>query len=137
MAAWSAYQATRWGGVQANAYSAAGAKRVEATQATSVFAAQAQIDVQTWLVWLEQYSAENETGKDFIYERFRSEFKPAFDAWLATAPAGEPPPGTPFDREEYQPTARAEAQALNEEADGWLPRPETPTRPATTSCSSR
>ena len=117
VAAWSAYQATRWGGVQANAYSAAGAQRVEATQATSVFAAQAQIDVQTWLVWLEQFSAGNQAGQDFIYERFRAEFKPAFDAWRASAPAGEPPPGTPFDREEYQPAARADAQAMNDEAE--------------------
>ena len=39
-AAWSAYQATRWGGVQANAYSAAAAKRTEATQQNSLYAAQ-------------------------------------------------------------------------------------------------
>ena len=117
VAAWSAYQSTRWGGVQANAFSAAGAKRVEATQATSVFTAQAQIDVQTWLNWLQQYSAGNQVGMDFLHERFRREFRPAFDAWLASVPAGEVPPGTPFDLPEYQPASESQALELNAEAD--------------------
>ena len=37
MAAWTAYQATRWVGVQANAFSSAGAARTEAAQATTIF----------------------------------------------------------------------------------------------------
>ena len=44
-AAWSAYQSTRWSGVQANAYSASGAKRTEATQHNAVYAGQVMIDV--------------------------------------------------------------------------------------------
>ena len=117
VAAWSAYQATRWGGVQANAFSAAGAKRVEATQATNLYAASVQVDVQTWIAWLEQSAADSERGTTFFYERFRDEFRPAFDAWAASVPTGETPPGTPFDLPQYQPAAETEANALNEEAN--------------------
>lgn len=117
VAAWSAYQATRWGGVQANAFSAAGAKRVEATQATNLYAAGVQVDVQTWIAWLQQSAADNERGTVFLYERFRDEFRPAFDAWTASVPTGETPPGTPFDLPQYQPAAETEANALNGEAN--------------------
>jgi hypothetical protein len=119
MAAWSAYQSTRWSGVQANAYSSAAARRTEATQATNIYAAQVQIDVQTWLTWLEQKSSGNDSGADFLYSRFREEFRPAFDAWRAVVPEGEIPPGTPFDLDEYQPAQETRAQELNSEADAF------------------
>ena len=116
-AAWSAYQSTRWGGVQANSYSAAAAKRTEATQQNSIFAAQAQIDVMTWISYLEHRQAGDELGATFLKDRFRAEFKPAFDAWVALVPPGEVPPGTPFELPQYQPEARRLANELNDAAD--------------------
>ena len=116
-AAWSAYQSTRWGGVQANNFSASGAKRTEATQYNSIFAAQAQIDVMTWISFLEHYQVGDKRGAAFLRERFRDEFKPAFDAWVAQVPAGQVPPGTPFDLPQYQPEARRRANELNAEAE--------------------
>ena len=56
--------------------------------------------------------------KDFYEERFRDEFKPAFEAWLATDPlvtAGAPP--TPFAMDEYQLEAAEEAKELDAEAE--------------------
>ncbi len=116
-AAWSAYQATRWGGVQANAYSAAAAKRTEATQQNSLYAAQVQIDVMLWISYLEHRQAGDTVGADFLQERFRKEFVPAFDAWRAQVPDGEIPPGTPFTLAEYEPAAERQAKDLNAEAD--------------------
>jgi protein-S-isoprenylcysteine O-methyltransferase Ste14 len=116
-AAWAAYQSTRWGGVQANSYSASGAKRTEATQQNSIFAAQAQIDVMAWITYLEHREAGDERGAAFLRDRFREEFKPAFDAWMAQAPPGKYPPGTPFELPEYQPKARQQANRLNAEAE--------------------
>jgi hypothetical protein len=116
-AAWSAYQSTRWGGVQANSYSASGSKRTEATQQNSIFAAQAQIDVMTWITYLEHRQAGDEVGATFMMDRFRKEFRPAFDAWVAQVPAGEYPPGTPFDLPQYRPEARRLAGELNAQAE--------------------
>ena len=116
-AAWSAYQSTRWSGVQANAYSASGAKRTEATQQNAVYAGQVMIDVMGWITYLEHRQAGDETGAAFLLERFRGEFRPAFEAWAALVPPGEIPPGTPFDLPQYRPAARERADQLNAEAE--------------------
>lgn len=117
MAAWSAYQATRWGGVQANAYSAAAAARTEATQRNSVYAAQVQIDVMLWIEYLKQGQAGESEGAAFLEERFRDEFRPAFGEWRSLAPAGEVPPGTPFELDSYAPESQRQADELNKQAD--------------------
>ena len=110
VAAWSAYQATRWGGEQAKASRAALEARADASQLTTIYTAEIQVDVQLWTLWLQQASQDNEDGMAFVQERFRDEFKPAFEAWSALAPEGEAPPGTPFDRPEYAPESRDEAE---------------------------
>ena len=102
VAAWSAYQATRWGGEQAKA--SRGASKPRPTQPSdTIFAAQVQVDVQLWTMWLQQAADDNELGRAFVEERFRDEFTPAFDAWLALCARGRAPPGTPFDMAEYAP----------------------------------
>ena len=110
VAAWSAYQATRWGGEQAKASRSALEARADASQLTTIFAAEVQVDVQLWTLWLQQAADDNDVGVAFVEERFRDEFKPAFEAWSALAPAEEAPPGTPFDLPEYAPESRDEAE---------------------------
>ncbi len=117
VAAWSAYQSSRWGGVQAYNSTTAAARRIEATQQNAVFTAQVQLDVISWITYLEHLQAGDERGAQFLKDRFRAEFAPAFDAWVALAPDGEIPPGTPFELAEYQPKAKLEAERLNAEAD--------------------
>jgi len=117
MAAWAAYQSTRWGGVQANAFSAAGAARTNAAQATSVAGAQTQIDVQLWSLWLTRAAEDDESGMAFVEARFRDELMPAFDAWMAQVPEGQIPPERPFDMDEYVVAERNLAERLNAEAD--------------------
>lgn len=117
MATWSAYQSTRWSGVQAEAYSSAAASRTAATQATNIYAAEVQVDVESWLAWLQHYAQGDTEAAAFLRDRLRDDFKPAFDAWLAQVPAGEAPPGTPFDMDEYESAAEAEAIELNAQAD--------------------
>jgi hypothetical protein len=110
VAAWSAYQATRWGGEQAKASRSALEARADASQLTTIYAAEIQVDVQLWTLWLQQASDDNEDGMAFVEERFRDEFKPAFESWYALTPEGEAPPGTPFERPEYAPESRGEAE---------------------------
>ena len=124
VAAWSAYQATRWGGEQASASRSALEAKTDAAQQTTTYAAQVQIDVQLWILWLEQAqldarSGDNTTDMAFVESRFRDEFKPAFEAWLALVPEGEAPPGRPFDLPEYVPEAREEADRLDAEAEAF------------------
>ncbi len=53
----------------------------------------------------------------YYEDRFRNEFKPAFEAWLATDPANNPDaPAQPFLMTEYQLASLDEAISLEEEA---------------------
>jgi len=117
VAAWSAYQTTRWGGVQASASRSALAAKATQSQQTTILSAQVQIDTQLWSLWLLQVADDNASGAAFVEERFRDEFKPAFEAWLAQVPEGQVPPGTPFAMEAYAPAAQAEVKAADAAAE--------------------
>ncbi len=115
--AWSAYQATRWGGVQANSFSAANAARTESVRNSNIASTQRQIDVASFVAWLQAYADEKTGLLDFYQSRFRAEFRPAFDAWIASVPAGSVPEGTPFSRPEYVLAAQTTADDLLAQAE--------------------
>ena len=61
---------------------------------------------------------KDEQLADFYVDRFRPEFKIAFDAWQATDPLTHPAaPPTPFAMPEYQVAHRIEAARLNKAAE--------------------
>jgi hypothetical protein len=116
--AWSAYQAARWSGEQADAYSRANTLRSESIRASEKAFQLSQIDVTTFVVWALARGEENLRVADFLRARFRREMLPAFERWRALGRArGEIPPGTPFELPEYRPAAYGEAQRLTREAD--------------------
>jgi hypothetical protein len=116
--AWSGYQASRWNGEQAKAFSRANAARIESTRAGNLANAQTQIDVATFTQWVDAYAQEQTELADFYFRRFRAEFKPAMDAWIATRPLQNPDaPLTPFAMPEYQVASREDAQRLETQAD--------------------
>ncbi|MFN8620188.1 MAG: hypothetical protein U0869_05515 [Chloroflexota bacterium] len=121
LSAWAAYQSTRWSGEQANAYAESAALRAAAGQHGTAASRQIQIDVSTFLGWSEAVAAGDAARATFIRERMRTEFQPAFDAWLATAPdPATPPKDTPFTRPEYVLAEQTQADALNAAADERL-----------------
>lgn len=116
--AWSSYQATRWNGEQTKASSRANAVRIEAARAQGLAEAQTEVDVATFIQWVDATVSDNRELAAFYTDRFRAEFRPAFDAWLATDPLSNPDaPPTPFATEEYQLAATAEAERLDAEAE--------------------
>ena len=110
---WSGYQASRWTGEQAKAFSRANAARVESTRWSNLANSQTEIDVATFTQWVNSY-ARNETElAGFYRKRFRPEFKPAVEAWIATRPLKNPDaPMTPFATPQYRLAARAESDRL-------------------------
>lgn len=114
---WSAYQSTRWSGIQSDLDSEAAAMRLVAAQATSLFTAGVQIDVAMWLTWLDHATAGDEAGAAHVAARFREEFEPAFQAWQRLAGSEVIPPDTPFDLEEYVLEDEATVLALNDQAE--------------------
>jgi hypothetical protein len=114
---WSGYQATRWHGEQAADTARTAAIRFEAARATERANAETEVDVATFIAWVDA----DRTGRDDlarIYEdRFRPEFRTAFEAWTATQPfTDSSAPGTPFAMPEYEVASRVRAERLDVEA---------------------
>ncbi|GIG68804.1 hypothetical protein [Phytomonospora endophytica] len=132
--AWAGFQSAKWSGVQANAYAAAGAARSEATREATGAAQRRNADIISFTAWLNALNAEiiddpslrpeggytpdRKRVSGFLFNRFRPDFRPAVDAWLATKPLFNPDaPPTPFDMPEYQLPAETVSEGLVDEAD--------------------
>lgn len=134
LTAWSAFQATKWSGVQANSYAAAGAARTESTKASTLAGQQVIIDVGLFQEWVSavavaddprQYIVDDvyqpplDTEEGFVHNLFPDRLKVAFDAWLATEPLRtEGAPSSPFEMDEYVVESRDQAEELEARADG-------------------
>jgi hypothetical protein len=116
--AWSSYQATRWNGEQAKTSSRVNKTRIDAARASDRANALTQVDIATFIQWVDAYAQDDTELVTFYRTRFRDEFKPAFDAWIATRPlqsSGAAP--TPFALPEYRLASAAEAARLDEQAE--------------------
>lgn len=88
--AWSGYQAARWSGYQTELYSAATHTRTVANR-ESTRAGQSRLqDLLNFNRWLETTTEGDTTLSDLYLRRFRPQFRPAFDAWLAQDPLNNP-----------------------------------------------
>jgi hypothetical protein len=133
--AWSGYQATRWAGEQSTLYAQASALRVESTRDSTQAGQYKLYDVILINNWINAYTQGNTKLANIYERRFRPEFRPAFEAWLATNPFNNPnaPPGPLFmpqykvslDEQANQLEARAaktfdEGQAAKEQGDAYV-----------------
>jgi hypothetical protein len=111
--AWSAYQARQWTGEQSLGTSHATADRIAVNRAAALANRQVQIDVATFIQWVDAHEQNRADLADFYRKRFRAEFRPAFDAWIAAKPFGDGnAPPTPFAMPQYRLRATAEADRL-------------------------
>jgi hypothetical protein len=116
--AWSSYQANKWNGENIKASSRVNALRIDAARAQGLAEGQTQVDIAVFIQWVNADANDDRELADFYAERFRPEFRPAFDAWLATDPLTNPDaPPTPFAMDEYQLQARTEAERLDAEEE--------------------
>jgi hypothetical protein len=112
--AWSSYQAARWNGEQAKTSSAVNKARIDAARASDLANAQQEVDVATFSQWIDAYARREARLAAFYFKRFRAEFKPAVNAWLATRPLeSDGAPLTPFAMPQYRLGATAEAERLD------------------------
>jgi hypothetical protein len=118
--AWSSYQASRWNGEQAKAFSRATGSRIESTKASGLANAQTQVDVATFTQWIDAYARKQTRLADFYFARFRPEFRPAVNAWIESHPLRNPgAPLTPFAMPQYRLAAKAEAERLEAAAEAF------------------
>jgi hypothetical protein len=116
--AWSTYQGARWRGEQAVETSRGTAARIESSEAATRAGQLTQVDIATFTQWVDAEVGGDAALADFYERRFRDEFTPAFEAWLATDPltdADAPP--TPFAMPEYRLEDTRRAELLNATAN--------------------
>jgi hypothetical protein len=117
--AWSTYQSTRWRGEQAVSTSKGTAARIESSEAATRAGQLTQIDIATFVQWTDAHVTGNRELAAFYRRRFRPEFKPAFAAWIATAPFTSPnAPLSPFAMPEYSVSEAVRSSQQNAEAGG-------------------
>ena len=116
--AYSAYEATRWGGVQATAFTEAGANRTESAKARSDAFALIGIDANLFTQWAVAFTEDNEDLQRGLEKRlFREEFLPAFNEWIESDPNNNPDAAkTPFALDSYEPEQLVDADELEEKA---------------------
>jgi hypothetical protein len=132
---WSAYEAERWSGMQAAKYNETESLRIDSARASALANHVRAIDVGLFTVWLNAYAQQQNELAEFYRGRFRSEFVPAFQVWMATQPRGNPRAATsPFMLPEYRladedhaarlltqaEDATNVAQAANEQSDRYV-----------------
>jgi hypothetical protein len=119
VSAFSAWQATLWGGVQATSYAEASSKRLQSNAAQSAALTEISYDATSFALGAVEFFRGNQEAIEFFGERlFRDEFQPALEAWYATEPLVNPEaPKTPFDLPEYRNANLEESQRLQEEAE--------------------
>lgn len=116
--AWSAYQSGLWGGIQDFRIAEAHVIGRQAAGKT-VFANQLRgIDVVLFERYVSALSENNQQLAQFLFQRFRPEFKIAAEAWLTTKPLKNPSaPRTPFVMKEYSLAVENEMRLLRDEEE--------------------
>lgn len=115
--AWSTYQSTQWRGEQAVSTSKATAARIESSEAATHAGQLTQVDIATFVQWTDAHLTGDDELAAFYRRRFRPEFEPAFNAWIATEPFTNPDAAlTPFAMPEYRVAASARSSELNAQA---------------------
>ena len=112
--AWSTYQSTRWRGEQAVDTSKATAARIESSQASTRAGQLTQVDIATFIQWVDADVAGNTKLARFYRRRFRPEFRSAVAAWIATSPRTNPKaPLSPFAMPQYRLAEAVRSERLN------------------------
>lgn len=112
--AWSTYQSAGWRGEQASKTAKSTAARIQSSQAATRGGQLTQIDIATFVQWVDATSKGDRKLARFYRTRFRDEFTPAFDAWLAThALTNRLAPQTPFAMPQYRVAEDTKSAQLN------------------------
>ena len=119
-------KAARWDGMQAGRYSQASARRVDSTRAATLAGQHSLFDLNMFNQWLNAHAAGDAPLAQVYERRFRPEFRPAFEAWLAKDPFNNPdaPPG-PLYMKEYVVSEGEEAKGFADDAERMFAEGET------------
>ena len=118
IAAWSGYSAAKWGTESSLSLAKASATRTQANRAFQQALTFRVGDALTFNAWLGAHLSGDKAAERVAEKRFLPEFRPAFDAWIATDPFTNPnAPAGPQAMPQYHAQGAAESVTLDAEAD--------------------
>jgi hypothetical protein len=116
--AWTAYQATRWGGEMSTEFNEASSLRAESVRLTTAAGQQSAVDVTIAADWLMAAVTGNEALANELRGRMSPELADAMNDWLDGWRFGDPlPPGEAFETGQYRPELADEAEDLQRQAE--------------------
>lgn len=126
VAAWSGFSAAKWGTDSSVNLARASTARTEANRAFQESLTYRVSDQLAFNLWLGAVESGNAADVRIAQKRFRPQYLPAFDAWMATHPFTNPsaPPG-PQSMPQYEPTGLADSVRLDASADAHFARGES------------
>ncbi|HJU97711.1 MAG TPA: hypothetical protein VJ644_07040 [Jiangellaceae bacterium] len=111
--AWSGYQASLWDGIQSSSYTQASAARTNASLRHTEANQFRLADLSVFSNFIDASVSGDTELADFYRTRFRDEFEPAYEAWIALDPLTNPAaPATPLAMPEYKLALEQEASDL-------------------------
>jgi hypothetical protein len=116
LTAWSAFQASKWGGAMSIAFSEASSARIEAARSDAAGNARLSNHIGLWTQWVAAEGAGEAELGEFIVERFPEPLATAHQDWLAAGGASEGAPDSPFAMASYVLPERLDAAAADERA---------------------
>jgi hypothetical protein len=118
LTAWSGYQAAKWDGHQTALYGQAFTQRIHADKASTFGSQELAANSAIFTAWLQAHAADDAQLQAQYEARFTSDYRKAFDAWLATDPFSNPnaPPG-PASMQQYQNRYLVQATHLDNQAN--------------------
>ena len=118
VAAWSGFSAAKWSTESSLTLAKASTERTKANRAYEGALTFRVDDAVMFNAWLGAVESGNQAAVRIAERRFRPEYLPAFNAWLATHPfTNANAPSGPQYMPQYHPTGLAESVALDATAD--------------------
>jgi hypothetical protein len=115
---YSSFEASRWSSLQSTQYNVSGGLRVDAARAHETADHLYTIDVAIFSGWANAFAAGDQHLEQFYRQRFRAEFKTAFDAWMASNPMTSPSAAsTPFALSVYRLAKEHDSALLTQKSD--------------------
>ncbi len=115
--AWCSFQAATWGGVSQRNMNLSAAASRRAVTAQLQNTQLGLLDIALFSEYINARASSNETLARFYADRFRTEAKSAFAAWMATRPFENPDaPPHPFVTNFYQPRLLQDARQAEDES---------------------
>ncbi len=100
-AAWSGFQAGKWGGAMTAAFNEAAAHRTAAASDIALASRDIASDRATFSTFVLALASGDAVSSEILFTEFRDEVQPLVASWLAEDPLSTPNVGSPFEDDSY------------------------------------